>query len=431
MPKFDLRNVGSWTVSLYPNGAPKRVQADPTIAGDTEGAIAALKALQKPQAQPSPAKAPPMLSAAIDAFLAEAFKPILKTGKPKKGWDTDKAQTERPHHLKIMCELLGDVPLSALDRTVMEDAWHKLQMLPPHASTSPKWRDKPLPQIIEKQAEAYHRYKAKLAATAPDQRHTIKQEAYCTLLSESTVNNYLWTWSEFCQWAAQKEYLSRNHCEGLQLERDKTRSFRRAFTTDELLRIFESDFYKRGKYDTPSKYWVPMLLLYSGGRLNEFCQLLVEDIVEVDDIWCIKIWDSEADRQRLKNQESRRLIPIHSKILAAGFLDYVVSMRKQKSRRLFPELDTGGEKSSKYLGNWWGRYLKKVGVKERGIDAHSFRHTAVKVWLNSEVDERWAAAICGQGYKSDEDGTKAGMTTASGTSSECFIAKSCHFSWSL
>jgi len=82
-------------------------------------------------------------------------------------------------------------------------------------------------------------------------------------------------------------------------------------------------------------------------------------------------------------------------------------MRKQKSRRLFPELDTGGEKSSKYLGNWWGRYLKKVGVKERGIDAHSFRHTAVKVWLNAEVDERWAAAICGQGYKSDEKKEKA------------------------
>lgn len=62
---------------------------------------------------------------------------------------------------------------------------------------------------------------------------------------------------------------------------------REQFSDNDLCKIFGHDDYKLGKHDTPSKYWVPFMALYSGGRRNEVCQLHLEDIKEVDGVWCI------------------------------------------------------------------------------------------------------------------------------------------------
>jgi integrase len=413
-------DLGTYSVSLYDDGRVKKIKSDPNNPEDGRLALeAALKIVAATASTPlsspapghvsAPAPAPvgPTLSAAIKSFLDLMFTPLPKTSKPVEGWDSTKAQIERPHHLDVLLELVGDKPMREIDHDAVVDAKNRLLMLPPNASKSPRFRDKTLAEIVAQQSAALEMYRTKRDSLPKSERYTIVQAEYVRLLAASTVNNYFWTWSEFFGWAARKQFASRNHAEALNLPRDKTRSGRRAFTADEYRTIFESDFYKNADYDMPAKYWVPLLLLYSGGRLNEFCQLVVDDIAVEDGIPCILIFDDEADRQQLKNNESRRQIPIHSKIIGAGFIEYVDAMRAAGSRKLFPELDTGDEKHSKYIGNWHGRYLEKIGVKSGvGIDAHSYRHAAIKRWLNAKVDEKWAAAICGQGYGDDDDEPK-------------------------
>ena len=405
-------------IEYFESGLPKSIRSDPNNEEDGRRALEAHQivvetltksvpvAVHQPQVTTSPQR-PSTLSELIEKFYGAMCTVLKKTGKCQSGWVTERARKERKAALDVLLELTGDIPLSSIDRQVIENAWNDLQTLPPNWKKSPKWRDIPLPQILKKQSEALQKFNEKNEKLSKSEREFLNQDEYVKFLSESTANNYAWNWSALFDWSSKQEYISRNHAEGLQLKRDKTRTTRKSYQLVQLRKIFESEHFSNRTADDPAKYWIPLLLLYTGARLNEMSQLVVDDIVSIDDIWSIKIWDDEFDRQQLKNQQSRRIIPIHSKLIELGFVEYAQAIKQRKGRKLFPSLDTGGEKHSKYIGNWWGRFLKVVGVKENGIDAHSFRHTAVTVWQNKKVDVFWASCICGHGYSDQEEKKKA------------------------
>ncbi|MEI7997202.1 MAG: hypothetical protein WCH01_20105, partial [Methylococcaceae bacterium] len=47
---------------------------------------------------------------------------------------------------------------------------------------------------------------------------------------------------------------------------------------------------------TPERYWIPLIGLMSGMRLNEICQLYVTDIIKFDGLWCFSI-NGEKDKR--------------------------------------------------------------------------------------------------------------------------------------
>jgi hypothetical protein len=65
-------------------------------------------------------------------------------------------------------------------------------------------------------------------------------------------------------------------------------------------------------------------------------------------------------------------VPIHSAVIALGFLDYVASV---KGKKLFPKMkpDTLGRWAGSW-SKWFGRYRRDIGLGERWKDFHSFRH---------------------------------------------------------
>jgi integrase len=69
----------------------------------------------------------------------------------------------------------------------------------------------------------------------------------------------------------------------------------------------------------PVKRWLPLLGAYSGARLSEICQLRVQDITEVNGIWCMKILPEAG----LKTAGSERVVPLHPAVIEAGFLQFV------------------------------------------------------------------------------------------------------------
>lgn len=161
---------------------------------------------------------------------------------------------------------------------------------------------------------------------------------------------------------------------------------RRPFTTQELRLIFAQPLFTGCKddekgYDKPGsnrprrgRFWVPLLSLFAGLRLNEACQLAVADVIEDDGVPMIYVRAS-ADGQRLKTSAAERRIPVHPELVRLGFLDVVTAQRREGHERLFPELLVGplGNYSDSY-SKWFARLLSKAGVTSKGAVFHSFRH---------------------------------------------------------
>lgn len=88
------------------------------------------------------------------------------------------------------------------------------------------------------------------------------------------------------------------------------------------------------------RFWLMPLALFTGGRLNELCQLRVHDIIQdAHGVDLISIND-HGHQKSIKNDQSRRQIPICSALKDLGFLDFVLERRQAEGEDalLFPEL---------------------------------------------------------------------------------------------
>lgn len=152
-----------------------------------------------------------------------------------------------------------------------------------------------------------------------------------------------------------------------------------AFSVADLTKIFSSPVYTEGRLPRgggqEAAYWLPLLALYTGARVEELAQLLATDIQQASGLgYFINISD-EAEHAKLKNKSSRRRIPLHPVLVACGFIDYVSSIKR--SNFVFPALKANPRgKFAGYFSNWFSNYLReKIGITDRRKVFHSFRHT--------------------------------------------------------
>ena len=134
--------------------------------------------------------------------------------------------------------------------------------------------------------------------------------------------------------------------------------------------------------------------------MNEICQLNVDDISKTDGIWLMNINDKTEDKS-IKTLSSTRLVPLHAKILKLGFLDYVDQIKNEKQQKLFPNLKKmAGAGFGTRISHWFARYLKKLGIKKKGKNFHSFRHTVVNRLTNQKVYEPFIKELIGHSHGS-------------------------------
>lgn len=99
-------------------------------------------------------------------------------------------------------------------------------------------------------------------------------------------------------WAVAEEYLGPNPARGLRLAETVHPQDRcKPFEPWQLRRIFHAPIYTACKDDeqgyavvgstiaSGARYWVPLICLFSGMRLNEACQLDVTDVRELEGVW--------------------------------------------------------------------------------------------------------------------------------------------------
>jgi integrase len=134
------------------------------------------------------------------------------------------------------------------------------------------------------------------------------------------------------------------------------------------------------KPNKPWQYWLPVLGLYTGARLNELCQLRIIDIKNHAGIWYFDFTD-EGVGQHLKSTSSKRRVPVHSDIISLGFLEYVETAKKANRPMLF-DLPIRNDRYSHTPSKWFNR-IKSRALSEHDKKAfHSFRHTFIDYALN-------------------------------------------------
>ncbi|MCE8510993.1 site-specific integrase [Ruegeria pomeroyi] len=134
----------------------------------------------------------------------------------------------------------------------------------------------------------------------------------------------------------------------LQKEKETDAEKRLPWDMDQVKGFFEGKFYhlcasdlaSYTKKDRAWRFWMPLLMLYSGARPNEIAQLHCDDVRQTDaGIWYFSL--SDEDGKTLKTGTSRRRVPLHPELIQIGFLEFVEARRKKngaKEPRIFSEL---------------------------------------------------------------------------------------------
>jgi hypothetical protein len=146
----------------------------------------------------------------------------------------------------------------------------------------------------------------------------------------------------------------------------------------ELNVLFNSDHYTVGVSTrgqaAESSHWAPLMGPFVGARIEEIAQLRVEDVLCNNGVWTLRICCFGPD-QRLKNNGSYRLVPIHEELIKVGLLAYAAEQKRMGHTDLFhSQLRNNQHKIlSNALGKWHSRYLDSIGLTDIRLCYHSNR----------------------------------------------------------
>jgi site-specific recombinase XerD len=304
----------------------------------------------------------------------------------EKGWrGQSKAQNEAT--FSMFQQVCGDQPVTAYTRRNLAEFYDLLRALPALYSKDKRWRELPLRKVVE------------AAKDDPAKRLTMK-----------TVKRHFSALGGFFTYAKRHGHLDgENPAHGFEFpSRGRANSKRQMWEGEALRNLFQSPVWTgchpvfRTRPGTQvirdDKFWLPLLGLYHGNRLEEFAQLRREDVKQQDGIWYLHIHGE--DGRQIKNEQSARRVPIHPEIQRIGFLAYVNATAPTAGDMVFPLLKPGGpdKKVGYYFTKWWTNYRRTVGLYKPGLDYHSFRHgVTTKLYLRNTAAFRFAVAraVCG------------------------------------
>lgn len=143
----------------------------------------------------------------------------------------------------------------------------------------------------------------------------------------------------------------------------------------------------------PERFWIPLICLFSGGRLGEVAQLHLSDIRTDDGIPCFDF--NDTGEKNLKTASSSRIVPIHSALLELGLMDYVERLRKEGKPRLWMNLKLKREGFGQDVGRWFQRYGRKHISADKRKSLHSMRHTFITALNRAHVPEAIVAELAG------------------------------------
>jgi len=201
--------------------------------------------------------------------------------------------------------------------------------------------------------------------------------------SATSVKNQINAISAVFTYGVSQDYIEVNPLQGAVSDIRTRRATQegKGFSNEQLKTIFSSklfhDNYRPEKADYgEAVYWIPLILYYTGARVEEIAQLYIADISLDHDVPHIRI-HGERDDQSVKTGESRR-VPLHEHLIELGFANYVNNL--PSNGRLFPKLTNTGTEGKYNTGVrvWFSKYLRELGINHAGMKPmHDFRHSFI------------------------------------------------------
>ncbi|MBI9087969.1 MAG: tyrosine-type recombinase/integrase [Desulfobacterium sp.] len=284
----------------------------------------------------------------------------------------------------ILLQIMGDdTPIDSIDHGTIRDLKKTLQDIPSGMNKKKVFNGKSIDEVI-----------------------SIAKDQGIDTLSTSSINGYIITLGAFFKWCMGQGYMSTNYADGMKIKNNKQKrpdEQRHAFSPDNLTKMFQTPGYLEDTHKKPFQFWLPILGLYTGARINELCQLRIKDIQTIDGILSLVLQEDPSDRTiSLKNAASHRAIPLHPFVTdELNFKGYVDHIKAKGETRLFPELLYRNGSYAHQASKWFGTFKKKCGLDDKLLVFHSFRHTLtdnLKQQLINEtlIDELTGHALQGE-----------------------------------
>lgn len=281
----------------------------------------------------------------------------------------DKTRQTIRQALAVFIDIVGDVPVSQLDKKLTRSFAKELARYPAQR-TKGKWKVMSLEEI---------------------RRHDPK------IISHKTQSNIFNNLHNFAGWMVEAEVLSSNPFVRRRVQKAQQLPSRKTWRDAELKLWFNSELYLQHR-DSPTerwKYWLPLLAIYTGARLEELAALAPSDIGEYKGIPFFEIHG--RDGRNVKNISSWRYVPLHSKLIELGFLKYV-SSRKCNERifELVPYRGEHGKRASKAFLHM----RKRLNIEP---NFHGYRHTVAEALRLKDVRSEHISWLLGHAGKTITD----------------------------
>lgn len=282
--------------------------------------------------------------------LGSLSKLYIEEGKRSGAWQTGNTlDVERA--LREFFELMDDQPALAFGAEQARTLKDRLSRCPQYFAQRPEFKGMTLRQVVDS-AMVYQ------------------------TITAVTINNRLRKLTAFFNWCKSNGYIEQNPLAGIKVMAGAAKDARLSFDRSDLLVLLNLDTLRQESRKHPWRFWLPPLARFTGARLEELCQLHTTDFIEAQGTPCIRI-DDRHDGQKLKNQSSRRTLPIHPVLISLGLIDHVESIRASGATRVFPDLHPTRDKYGHAPSKWFSRYRSKVGIIDPRKTFHSFRHTFI------------------------------------------------------
>ena len=287
--------------------------------------------------------------------------------------------------LSFWKDVFGDTPIGEVDKSKAVECEVALRKMPKNWTKAKAYRDKSVSELLALSIPADDRASAK------------------------TINDRIAVYSKLFEWAGGRgHYKAENPFKGLGVAYGKqAKELRSPYSSQQLKSIFSSPVYTGCKSENRRSeagdmivwdglYWVPLIALLTGARMNEICQLHLSDVRQEQQVWVLDI-NTEGEDKKVKTKAGKRLVPIHPKLIELGLLEYKDRISKREDTRLFPDIEMGSREL--YSGKFtriYAHYIEGIKLQRDSRHTfHSFRHNAADEFRIREVREDVSKAIIG------------------------------------
>ena len=280
-------------------------------------------------------------------------------------------------------ELHGDLDVVEINKGHVRDFRTAAKLVPKHRPG--KLRKARLPELIE----------------------WTRNHPGTVCISAATINKWLSCLQGVLNWARKNGVIPdelpwADPVAGMRLA--EARSQRQPWEPAELSVLFGSPIYRRGERPAGGKgeaaYWLPLLALFSGARLNELAPMRAEDIKHdpASDVYFMTVIEDDEAGRSVKTETSLRAVPIHPELKRIGILELVDHRRQADGpkARLFPLVQPNSKGNyGAGFSQWFGRYKRSLGIENESSVFHSFRHGFKDALRTAGVNEDVNDALTG------------------------------------